>query len=94
MQHRVSNIVFNEQDTYAVYYDEIRDRIHHLLLAYTVVHDIEGASVYRPILEGNGNVDRNWIFLELSEEVRPMSHYSDVILSKLVEKVRLSMRGY
>ena len=94
MQYRVSNIIFNEKDLYAVYYDEMTDEIHHLLLAYTVVHDIEGTSVYRPVLDGYGNVDKNWIFLEMSEEVRPMSHYSDLIFRKLVEKVRLSMRGY
>ena len=95
VRHGVSNILFNEEDLYAVYYDEMRDEIHHLLLAYTVVHELEGTAVYRPVLEGSGKgVDRNWIFLELSEEVRPMSHYSDLILGKLVEKVRLSMRGY
>ena len=94
IKYKVSNIILHEQDLFAVYYDEVGDEIHHLALAYSVVHEVEGTSVYRPILDGYQKVDRNWIFLDLSEEIKPMSHYSDLIFRKLVEKVRLSIGGY
>lgn len=94
MKYEVSDIIFHNQDLFAVYYDEMGDRIYHLELAYSVVHDLKGASVYRPVLDDKQKVGRNWIFLALAEEVKPMSSYSDLILRKLVEKVRLSMGGY
>lgn len=93
-KYEVSQIIFHEDTMFAVYYDEVRDNLHFLRLGYTIVHDVDGTLVYRPILKNSESVNRNWIFLETTTEVKPMSHYSDIILDKLVKKVRNSMGGY
>jgi len=94
MKHGVSRIIWHKDDVYAVYYDEVRDEIHHLSLTHTTVQEREGVLIYQPIVNDDENMDGDWIFLQLSEEVRPMSHYSDLIFRKLVEKVRSSKGGY
>jgi hypothetical protein len=93
-KYRMSQIIFHDDALFAVYYDEISDNLHFLRLNYTIVHEVGDTLVYRPILKSNESFNQNWIFLEMTNEVKPMSHYSDVILDKLVRKVRYSMGGY
>jgi hypothetical protein len=90
-KHNVSSLVFYEENMFAVYYDELNDSLRYLSLCCLVVYELKETTVYQPILEGDEKVGRNWTFLEISGEIKPMSHYSTMILDKLVKKVRQSM---
>jgi len=90
-KHSVSEIIFHDEGMFAVYYDEKRDKLRYMSLMCTVVYESNGTRIYRPLLQDQERVNRNWIFLEVSEEIKPMSYYSDAILDKLVKKVRRAM---
>ncbi len=93
-KHKIFDIVFHDEDMYAVYYDEMNDKLKYIPVEYTIIHEVNGMTVYRPVLDDTTRPPREWIFIELSDQIKPQSDYGEAILEKLVTKVRLYMNGY